>query len=317
MPLLFVRLPNYIGDAVMALPALQLLQAEGFDVHLLGKPWINDLFGVYDWPRTILPKTVREQVALLKSLRGSRLAQGLVFTNSFSSALAFWRAGLSTAGFAKELRSPFLTKALPLNSHQHQAEQYLHLARSLTGSSASLPQQIHWPIFTEDQQAAKKLLQSQGISMPFILVCPFAGGNFQGKEKVWPLFAAFISVLIEQGYRVVCCPGPAEVQAASGLHNKLLVLQGVSLRGSMAIAKQAKIVVSNDSGSAHLAAAAGAHVVSVLRWPEQLSTVRPVTPHSTTVMVENAWPSVEQVFAAMQAHMVLAEGTKIKGSPTL
>ena len=303
MALLFVRLPNYIGDAIMALPALELLASKGFELHLFGKPWIHELFSVYGWPCTTLPKTLKEQVRLLKSMRGRRLTQGLVFTNSFSSALAFWWAGLRTTGFAKELRNIFLNRALPLNTQQHQAEQYLQLARALAGSSADLPSLIAWPISSQDQQAAKKLLQAHSITTPFVLVCPFAGGNFQGKEKVWPLFGAFVKTLIEHDFCVVCCPGPAEVQAAYALHPKLKVLPEVSLRGYMAIASQAKIVVSNDSGSAHLAAAAQAHVISILRWPEQLSTVRPVTPHSTVVMVADAWPSVEQVFLQLKAQL--------------
>lgn len=303
MALLFVRLPNYIGDAIMALPALELLDSKGFELHLFGKPWGNELFSVYGWPCTTLPKKLKEQVLLLKSMRANRLTQGLVFTNSFSSALAFWRAGLRTTGFSKEWRSLFLTKALPLNTQQHQAEQYLQLARALTGSSVVLPPLIAWPISSQDQQVAKELLQAHNIKTPFVLVCPFAGGNFQGKEKVWPLFGAFVNTLIENNFCVVCCPGPAEVQAAYALHPELQVLPEVSLRGYMAIASQAKIVVSNDSGSAHLAAAAQAHVISILRWPEQLSTVRPLTPHSTIVMVPNAWPSIEQVFSVMQAQL--------------
>ena len=44
MATLFVRLPNHVGDAVMTMPALNLLEAAGFKLYLIGKPFVGELF---------------------------------------------------------------------------------------------------------------------------------------------------------------------------------------------------------------------------------------------------------------------------------
>jgi heptosyltransferase II len=294
--IVFVRLPNYIGDAVMALPALRLLEQQGFKPHLLGKPWMNDLFAALPWPRTVLPRKLAGQTAVLRSLRGlNPSAAGLLLTNSFSSAWAFWRAGIKAVGYAKELRSPLLRTAVALDDSVHQALQYLKLAAALTGRDAVLPQDIQWPVSGLDQQRADGLLRQYGIAAPFVIVCP---------EKIWPEFAAFIKALADTGVRAVCCPGGgAETVAARALDQRLTVLPDTSLRDFMGLAARAAVTVSNDSGPAHLAAAVGCQVISVLRWPDQLATVRPVSQRSVVVMRKDAWPSVADVLAATQQQL--------------
>jgi heptosyltransferase II len=302
--IVFVRLPNYIGDAVMALPALRLLEQQGLKPHLLGKLWMNDLFAALPWPRTVLPRKLNEQTAVLRSLRDQNAMTGLLLTNSLSSAWVFWRAGIKAVGYAKELRSPLLQTAVALDDSVHQALQYVKLAAVLTGAKAVLPQDIEWPISGADRQRADDLLRQYGIAAPFVMICPFAGGNFRGREKVWPEFAAFVKALADTGVRVVCCPGPgAETAAARALDQRLIVLPDTNLRDFIGLAARAAVTVSNDSGPAHLAAAAGCRVVSVLRWPDQLTTVRPLSQRSVVVMSEDAWPGVADVLAATQTQL--------------
>ncbi len=302
--IVFVRLPNYIGDAVMALPALRLLEQHGLTPHLLGKPWIKDLFAALPWPRTVLSRTLAEQQAMLKGLRDQNAKTGLLLTNSLSSAWVFWRAGIKAVGYAKEMRSPLLQTAVRLDDSVHQALQYLKLAAALVGAEAVLPKDITWPIAMVDRLRADDLARQYGLVAPFAMICPFAGGNFRGKEKIWPEFAAFTTALADAGVRVACCPGPGpELFAARALDKRLIVLPGTNLRDFMGLAARAAITVSNDSGPAHLAAAAGCPVISVLRWPAQLTTVRPLSPRSTVVMAKNAWPGVAEVLAAAQKQL--------------
>jgi heptosyltransferase II len=296
----FIRLPNYIGDAVMALPAIEHLQQAGFAPHLLGKGWIDDLFSPFDWPRTVLPKAIADQAKLLRSLRNDAPAGGMLLTNSLSSAFAFWRAGIAATGYAKEMRSVLLKRAVPLDDSLHQAQQYLTLAVVMTGRPARLPPHIDWPVAPDQLQAADDLLAGHGVSAPFVIVCPFAGGNFRGREKIWPAFPAFITALLDSGVSAVCCPGPAEAAVAHALDSRLRVIEDTTLSRFIAIAARSQAVVSNDSGPAHLAAAGGAYVISVMRWQDQIDTVRPLARSGRVLFTPDAWPTVDDALRAVR-----------------
>jgi len=97
---------------------------------------------------------------------------------------------------------------------------------------------------------------------------------------------------------VVIVPGPAEVEGARQLYPDALPLDGVALGIYSALLQLAGVVVSNDTGPAHMAAGVGARLLSVLgptdpgRW----------APWGSTVTVLRRWPewiSVEEVLSAV------------------
>jgi len=91
MSRLFVRLPNHLGDACMTLPALDLLAARGFALTLVGRGWARSLFEAYPWP-VLTPSggLLARSGALRRAQHGADArARGLLFTNSFGTALEF------------------------------------------------------------------------------------------------------------------------------------------------------------------------------------------------------------------------------------
>ena len=93
---LIVRLCNWIGDVVLGLPALELLEAQGYTPVLYGKRWAATLLGGYPWAVHARSATLAQRVHELRALGAqcrtrdagfARRVNALVMPNSFSSAL--------------------------------------------------------------------------------------------------------------------------------------------------------------------------------------------------------------------------------------
>jgi len=129
---LIVRLPNHLGDACMSIAALDALAAAGYALTLAGRPWLASLFEAYSWPTVALRGSRREHIrALRATASGSR---GLLFTNSFSTALEFRLAGIASTGYARGGRSLLLSQAVPVNDADHMVEYYHRLASNTVRS---------------------------------------------------------------------------------------------------------------------------------------------------------------------------------------
>ena len=307
---LVVRLRNWVGDVVLSVPTLQRLQAAGFELHLIGKGWAGDLLAGFGWAVHKLPAGHGDRLRQLRQLRhtlGSpaRNPLGLAFPYSFSSALEMRLAGLRPTGFAYEGRSLLLRQAVPRPSGLHTLEEYWALGSAFLGQAAPVPAHIAWQVAETAQAEAQALQRQHGIRSGFVLACPFAGGTFEGQDKHWPGFADFIGRLgADTGRQVVLCPGPGqEAQVARRDHPGALTLEGVGMGTYAALLQRAALVVSNDTGPGHLAAAVQAPLLSVLG-PTEPGLWRPWGP---TVRIERhwpRWPTVDETLA--RAHSILA-----------
>jgi heptosyltransferase-2 len=301
-----VRLRNWVGDVVLSVPTLQRLEAAGFDLHLIGKGWAQDLLAGFGWSVHKLPQGHLDRLRQLRGLHralGARgqSAVGLAFPYSFSSALEMWLAGLRPTGFAYEGRSLLLRQAVPRPRGLHTLEEYWALGNAFLQVAAPVPSRIGWCAHPGALAKASDLQARYHLQPGFVLACPFAGGTFETQNKRWPAFAMFIDRLItDTGRQVVLCPGPgAEVQEAHRDHPKAVVLEGVGMGTYAALMRVAALVVSNDTGPGHLAAAVEAPLLSVLG-PTDPGLWRPWGP---TVQIERhwpRWPTVDEVLARTQ-----------------
>jgi heptosyltransferase-2 len=273
---LIVRLRNWVGDVTLGLPMLQRLADAGYSLQLLGKGWAHDLLAGQGWPVQTLAGDTRGRIAQLRALRRATQARdagfgrgigALCLPYSFSSALEFRLAGLRALGHAYEGRSLLLGRAVPRRQGVHELQVYWQLADALLGETAPLPHRIGLKTTTAQQQQAASLLQRQGIAPGerFVVVCPFAGGTWSGQDKTWPGFPTFVAdVLLAAGHRVLVLPGPGEDVLARERFGAATVLPGVSLGVYAAVLQRAALMVSNDTGPGHIAAAVGTPLVSVL-----------------------------------------------------
>jgi heptosyltransferase-2 len=323
---LIVRLRNWVGDVLLGLPMLQRLADAGYAPRLVGKGWAVDLLAGHGWPVQPLAGTARGRIAQLRALAREaraddpgfdRRLNALCLPYSFSSALECRLAGLRALGHAHEARGWLLGRAVPRREDVHELAVYWQLGDALLGEAAPLPARLGLRVTQAHRTEAARRLAERGLqpggAAP-IVVCPFAGGTWSGQDKTWPAFAAFVAEdLPSFGRPVVVCPGPGEEAEARQRFGTAHVLEGLRLGPYAALLRQSALMISNDTGPGHLAAAVGAPLLSVLgpsdpaRWGAWGDDVQWLRGEGGT------WPSRAAVRAAVAA--TLARGHRA-GGPT-
>jgi len=304
---LVVRLRNWVGDVVLCTPMLSRLEAAGYRLHLVGKPWAASLLAGFGWSFQRLGSTSGERTEQLQRWRREVARHGwgqapfgpnaLSLPYSFSSAWEMRRAGLSALGYDGEARALLLSRSLPRprrGEGGHEMEVYWRLGQTLlhgAGPEAHEPPPaaLGWRHAAEHRAQALSLMQAHGVGPGFVMLCPFAGGNYEGQDKRWPHFPAFAQQQLSAlGRPVVVCPGPGEEHEAQQVYAPagVQVWPGVSLGVCAALLEHAGLMVSNDTGPGHLAAAVGTPLLSVLgpTEPGHWGAWGP------TVKVQRCWP---------------------------
>lgn len=306
---LIVRLRNFVGDTVLSLPALRLLEQHGYRLELVGKGWARGLLEAEGWPVHVRPAKLGERVAQLRALRRrlraedtgfDRRANTLLFPYAFSAALDARLAGLHAEGHAGDGRAWLMTRGHPRREGRHTLIEYWELACDFLGIDAEPPQNIGMKVSDAQREQARALLATQGVEPGgFVLICPFANGKVEFLDRSWPAFPDFVRRLHAAGRQVVIVPGPAEVEGAKALYPDAIRLDGVALGVYNALLQLAGVVVANDTGPAHMAAGVGARLLSIwgpidaARWAPWGSTV--------TLMRRGPgeWSSVDEVVSAV------------------
>ena len=304
---LIVRLRNWVGDVTLCVPTLQRLADAGFDLQLVGKGWARDLLAGHGWPVHVLAPSMAQRVRqLLELRRQARVADAgfdarinaIAFPYSFGSALEMRLAGLRAIGHAHEARGWLLAKTLPRPTGRHELEVYWQVGNALLGSEAPPPAHIGLRLSAEHHAAAQALLDAQAIAPGFIVICPFAGGTWEGQDKTWPAFADFLTHDLSQLKRqVLVCPGPGEEASARENFASATLLPDVRLGTYAALLKKAALMISNDTGPGHMAAAVGTPLLSVLG-PSDPALWRAWGPSVHIVGGQPSWPSRAQVASA-------------------
>ena len=300
--ILAVRLPNWVGDVCMALPALDLLQRQGIPLTLFGKRWAVDLLAGLSCEVRVLPKGLWAATA---AVRASGAQRGMLCTNSFGSALQWRLAGAAALGHRADGRSLLLGKGISRPEKMHEVAAFHRLASATAAwcgkpVSDPVPDRLVLPLADRHRSEAAAALSAAEVSGPFHIVAPLATGLIGGKPKVWPAFPLFTRMLISAGVTVVACPGPGEEELTLRTAPGVILLPGLGLGAYAAVCAQAQAVIANDSGPMHLAAAVGTPVVGVFGLTDPART-RPWSPVGVAVGTPNGWPQVKDVWEALLA----------------
>jgi heptosyltransferase-2 len=305
---LIVRLRNWVGDVTLGVPTLQRLADHGYALQLVGKGWARDLLAGHGWPVHVLPKTLRERVRQLRELKRiaraadpdcTRHLNAVCFPYSFSSALEFRLAGLRALGHAYEGRSLLLARAAPRPAGVHELEVYWDLGNVLLGQAPPPPATIGLKVCEAHRAQAAALRQAHGIEPGCIVICPFAGGTWAKQDKTWPAFADFVAhELPAFGRSVIVCPGPGEEDIARAHFASARLLPGVGLGTYAALLQDAALMISNDTGPGHIAAAVGTPLISVLG-PSDPALWRAWGPSVQVLRGEGSWPETRTVREAV------------------
>lgn len=304
---LIVRLRNFVGDTVLSLPALRLLEQHGYRLELVGKGWARGLLEAEGWAVHVRPAKLGDRIGQLRELRRrfraedpsfDQRANTLLFPYAFSAALDARLAGLKAEGHAGDGRTWLMRRGHPRREGRHTLVEYWELACDFLGIQAEPPVDIQMKVSEAQREQARALLASHGIEPGrFVLICPFANGRVEFLDRSWPVFPDFVRRLHVAGRQVVIVPGPAEVEGAKALYPDATRLDGVALGVYNALLQLAGVVVANDTGPAHMAAGVGAKLLSVwgpvdpARWAPWSSTV--------TLMRRGPgeWSSVDEVIS--------------------
>jgi heptosyltransferase-2 len=289
---LLVRLPNYVGDAVMAWPAISRLVESGWQPTLIGRNWARDLFSASGLAVLAYPTATTQRVATLRDAARERSTRSIILlTHSFSSALEARLAGLRPTGFRKDGRGWLLAEAMGPLPPEHQVLAYWRLADRRC--PAGLPEPaIRLPISDQSRSRIAMLLSAQGPHDRFVLLCPQAGGQHRGHSKDWPHFAELAAELHRAGWSTVAAPGPGEAEAFRARLPDSLLFTGLGLNEVAALAERASLTVANDCGLGHVAASAGRPVISLFGSTEPART-RPWSDRSTVLGGGGRWPTLQ------------------------
>ncbi|MFJ0688513.1 glycosyltransferase family 9 protein [Bordetella bronchiseptica] len=303
---IYVRLPNWIGDVCMSLPSLRTLQDSGAPLVVCARPWARDLLAGVP-KQDFLPmtgKVLRDRATVAahrRALGGGAATRGLL-PDSLSSAAVFRLAGIPCAGYRDDGRSPLLRWPVDKpGASLHAVQSWHYLTRAalqrwgLPAGPVEPGALLDLPLTQAHRDAAGQLLQAQQLAgRPFVLIAPTATGLHKGKVKVWPGFDALTRALQERGQTVVMCPPPAEVAEARRNAPSATLLPPLGLGAFAALAQRAALVVCNDSGVSHVAAAVDARQLTLFGVTRPGRT-GPWSPRAVCLGSETRWPGPEQV----------------------
>ena len=283
MKRLLILVPNWLGDAILALPAIADVRRELRETEILAaaRPAIAPLFAlVSDVDRTITLDATAALRSAAKQLAAERCDAVLLLRNSMRTALWAAAAGIRERwGYAACFRGPLLTRAVVAPSGLHQAEYYQQLVHALGFPNGPMQPRITVP--PRRRETAAVALREAGWdgNAPLVALAP---GAAYGGAKRWPAerFADVARALAGDGVQPVMIGTAADRSAAADVERAfggggrcLLSLVGrtdvPTLAGVLAICRA---LVTNDSGAMHLAAAVGTSVVAVFGPTDERAT---------------------------------------------
>ena len=270
---LLIVAPNWLGDAVMALPAIADVRRAMPEttIAIAARPSIAPLF------------------ALVPDVSGIGAADpafdaALLLPNSFQSAWTAYRAHIPERwGYRTDWRGGLLTRAIPAPSHVHQIEYYQQLVRGLGFATAKGAPRLTVSAEVRDRGAA--LLASSGWDRQS-RIAALAPGAAYGGAKRWPpkSFAELAADLAADGVQSVIIGSAADRETVDAVLAAVRRSSGpapIDLAGRTDLATLAgllthcRTLVTNDSGAMHVAAAAGVPVTAVFGPTDETAT-RPI-----------------------------------------
>ena len=303
---ILVRGTNWLGDAVMTIPALQRLRGSFPDAHitLLAPPRAAEVFTGFAAVDEIIVYRRKEQgkrafIEVLRQLRRERFDLALLFQNAFEAALlAFLGGAKIRIGYDTQGRGALLTHKLTrgaLHRNRHQINDYLDLvaaAEHVCLGSAAVAGQNTIPALTasaEQRQAAAKFLPQTGKLIALNV------GATNSRAKCWPedRFAALADRMVAQfDARIVLIGAGSERANAERVIAQMRQPNAAkNLAGETSIAEligllaSCDLLVTNDTGPAHVGAALSIPTLTIFGPTNEFETA-PLGSHSEFMRAE-------------------------------
>ncbi len=295
-----VRGTNWVGDSLMTVPALRALRRvlPGAHITLAIRPGAKGIFSEADFINDVLVYDRKSAFSVIPQIREWRRRNfdlALLFQNAFEAALIPFLAGVPVRlGYATESRQALLTHPLQLpdwRSSRHEVFYYLYLVTALEqmlfGSSSICEGEPDASISISEKRIAEAshLLRTYSIREDdsVVAICP---GSINSRAKRWPAeaYAALADRLIESQRQVLLIGSKEEAEVSkdvmSRMRHRPIVLTGkTSLDQITAVLATVDLIVTNDTGPAHIGAALGRPTI-VIFGPTNPLTTRPFSPQA-------------------------------------
>jgi heptosyltransferase II len=262
--------PSWVGDAMLMQPMLMRLKQRypGSLIDVLAPPWTADLLRampevseviINPFPHGALQLGARYRLG--KQLKERQYNRAIILPNSLKSALVPFFAGIShRTGFVGEMRYGLLTDARKLNKKKLplMVERFAYLAEY---ANHDIPRPLPNPALTVSAAQRDATLHKLNLKLdkPVAVFCP---GAEYGPAKRWPIsyFAEIAQRLQKSGYAIWLVGSAKDKEIADKIialgNNECRNLCGsTDLTDAIALLSCAQLVISNDSGLMHLAAA--------------------------------------------------------------
>ncbi len=264
---ILIRLPNWIGDTVMATPFLEELKKHypHASFTLVGpKSCMSLLSRNFVHANTIVDDSKQFwcRIYRLYQLAQQIRTHDLSFTlqNNFLSALLLFMSGSKMRiGYKKECRGFLLTHAIATQKNMHQVQRYYHLLTSL-----NIPSELPPPLYL--------YTAPHSITLPAKINIGINTGGAFGSAKRWSKahFMQTTQILLEYGYGVILFGGQEdratnhEISTSLKKYPHLMNLTGkTSLQELTDIIASLNVFITNDSGPMHIAAALQVPIVAI------------------------------------------------------
>lgn len=342
---ILVVAPNWLGDAVMALPALADVRRAypRARMTVAARPSVAPLYSmvpgvdetiVTQWRGSLMHRRALDEDA--RRVRAEQADLAILFPNSFASAWAARRANVRERwGYTADLRGPLLTRGVrrppgPI----HQGVYYQHLVKALGMQTGALEPELAVPASSVDEAKALLLEHGWETARPLLAVAP---GAAYGTAKRWlpEHFGSLLTRTIEAGAQCALVGTAADAATAQAVMGATAAAQRGAvinltsrttlpvLAGVMTVAAAC---VSNDSGAMHLAAAVGTPLAALFGPTRDRETAPLARPGSRAeVLVNPVWcrpcmlrecPIDHRCMTGLQPERVLTSVRALMGSPS-
>src|SRR6266446_4550068 len=278
---ILIRATNWVGDAIMALPALRVVRNRFADaeIAIVGRPYVVDLYRDQEICNQLIPYDPkglhagffgRERLAM--ELRAQKFDVALLLQNAFDAAWLAWRARIAERiGYARDGRGFLLTKAVTLPGRgeipAHEKFYYLELLRRAGWLDSARDESfICLHVSEESRRSADEFLCKAGARRGALRIAIGAGASYgSAKDADVILFGTAAEASVSTAISAELRRPPLDLTGKTAIADLPALLSHCHL------------FIGNDSGAMHVAAAVGLPIVAVFGPTDPLGTA-PVTP---------------------------------------
>jgi heptosyltransferase-2 len=288
---ILVRATNWVGDAVMSMPAFEAVRQNFPESHIsvLARPWVAPLYETHPAANQVIPykrgrgywKDFSEFLKVVRLIRSLHFDMAVLFQNAFEAALIARLSGIKIrVGYNTDGRGFLLSHSVVRGKEVlklHQVEYYLTVLRALGWNAPTKD-----PALSTGPEAiarVRSLLSSRGIEDQDLVVGLSPGAAY-GPAKRWPVerFAAIGDRAIREWGAKVVVIGTEKEKALGETLISATTPGAVNFCGmtglgdALALIKRCRLFVSNDSGLMHVAAALKVPTVAIFGSTDSVAT---------------------------------------------